>query len=149
MPHMRGMEVPLILSYGSLICYKRLQNDRLKCRGLFADPGTPQNHAWIIAICRRNSKKFNQQITLNLLFQMRYESLPNSEKQSSDSQRGWDNPCSLITLLLLFPLASKTCFNNLGSHTVTALSRSGYYISFERGDLELSMDTKKFYFYNI
>ena len=77
---------------------------------------------------------------------MRYDRLPNSEKHSSDSQRGWDNPCSLITLLLLFPLASKTCLNNLGSHTVTALSRSGYHISVERGDLELSVDTKKFIF---
>ena len=149
MPQMRAINVPFHLLYGSLICSKKLQSDRLKCRGMLADPSTPQNHAWIIAICRKNSKYFNQQITLNLLFQMRYESLPNSEKQSSDSQRGWDNPCSLITLLLLFPLASKTCLNNSGSHTVTALSRSGYHISYERGDLELPMDEKKNYFYNI
>ena len=148
MPQMRAINVPFHLLYGSLICSKKLQSDRLKCRGMLADPSTPQNHAWIIAICRKNSKIFNQQITLNLLFQMRYESLPNSKKQSSDSQRGWDNPCSLITLRLLFPLASKTCFNNLASHTVTALSRTGYNISFERGDLGLSKDTKILNFFN-
>ena len=116
---------------------------------MLRDVGRPQhtsksclNYSYV----QEKFKIFNQQITLNLLFQMKYDSLPNSEKQSSDSQRGWDNPCSLITLVLLFPLASKTCLNNLGSHTVTALSRSGYHISFERGDLELSVDTKKIIF---
>ena len=148
MPQMRAINVPFHLLYGSLICSKKLQSDRLKCRGTLADPSTSQNHAWIIAICRKNSKNFNQQVALDVLFQIKYDSLPNSEKQSSDSQRGWDNPCSLITLVLLFPLASKTCLNNLRSQTVTALSRSGYHISFERGDPGLPKDTKNFYFSN-
>ena len=148
MPHMKAKEVLFHFLYGSLICSKRLQSDRPKCWGMLADPSTPQNHAWIIAICRKNSKNYNQQVALDVLFQMKYDSLPNSEKQSSDSQRGWDNPCSLITLVLLFPLASKTCLNNLGSHTVTALSRSGYHISFERGDPGLPKDTKIFNFSN-
>ena len=138
----RAMNVPFHLLYGSLICSKKLQSDRLKCRGTLADPSTSQNHAWIIAICRKISKNFNQQRTLNLLFQMKYDSLPNSEKQSSDSQRSWDNSYSLLTLVLFFPPASKTCLNNIGSHTVNALSRSDYHISFERGDLELSWNTK-------
>ena len=44
MPQMRAINVPFHLLYGSLICSKNLQNDRLKCRGILADPGTPQKH---------------------------------------------------------------------------------------------------------
>ena len=67
---------------------------------------------------------------------MRYDSLPNSEKQPSDSQRGWSNSCFHISLVLFLLPASKTCLSNLVSHSVTSWSRWGYHISFERGDLE-------------
>ena len=73
---------------------------------------------------------------------MRYDSLPNSKKQQSDSQRGWCKSCFPITPVLLFLPASKTCLNNLVSHSVTSWSRSGYHISFERGDPGLPKDTK-------
>ena len=148
MPHMKAKEVLFHFLYGSLICSKRLQSDRPKCWGMLADPSTPQNHAWIIAICRKISKNFNQQRTLNLLFQMKYDSLPNSEKQSSDSQRSWDNPYSLLTLVLFFPPASKTCLNNLVCHSVTFWSWQGYHSSFERGDLE-HLGAQKFWYFLI
>ena len=83
-----------------------------------------------------------QQIALDVLFQMRYDSLPNSNKQPCDRLRAEATPCFHLTLLLLFPPASKTCLNNLVSHSVSSWSRSGYHISFERGDLELSLDIK-------
>ena len=73
---------------------------------------------------------------------MRYDSLPNSEKYSCESQRGLSNPCSLLSLVLLLLPASKTCLNNLVYHSITSWSRSGYYISFERGDAGLSENTK-------
>ena len=62
--------------------------------------------------------------------------ISHSEKQPSDSQRGWSNSCFHISLVL-FPLpASKTCLSILVSHSVTSWSRWGYHISFGRGDLE-------------
>ena len=45
MPHMKAKEVLFHFLYGSLICSKGLHIDRLKCRGILADPSTPQNHA--------------------------------------------------------------------------------------------------------
>ena len=73
---------------------------------------------------------------------MRYDSMPNSEKQPNDSQRGWSNSCLYITLVLLFLPTSKMCPSNWVSQSVTSWSRSGHHISFERGDLELSWDIK-------
>ena len=146
---MKALWIPFHMRYGGLICCRKWLRYRPKCTSSLHEVGTPQNHIYLIPICWRNFKIFYQQVAMDVLFQMRYESKHRDKKLPSDRLRGWESPCSLITLVVLFPLASKTCLNNLGSHTVTALSRSGYYISFERGDLELPMDTKKFYFYNI
>ena len=77
---------------------------------------------------------------------MRYNSLHKSNKQPNDSLRAEATPCFHLTLLLLFLPASKTCLNNLVSHSVTSWSRSGYHISFERGDVGLSNNTKKNHF---
>ena len=52
----------------------------------------------------KNPKILYQQLAQTLLFQMRYDSLPNSKKQPSDRQRGWCTPCFHITLVLLSPL---------------------------------------------
>ena len=38
MPHMIAKEVFFHFLYGSLICSKRLQSDRPKCKGLLVDP---------------------------------------------------------------------------------------------------------------
>ena len=77
-----------------------------------------------------------QEVALIILFQMRYDSLLNSMKQPSDSQRGLSSSCFHITQVLLFLPTLKTCLSNLVSHSVTSWSRWGYHISFERGDLE-------------
>ena len=42
-PHIKPMDVPFHMIYGSLMCAKRLQSDRQNKRGLFADPSwTPK-----------------------------------------------------------------------------------------------------------
>ena len=58
-----------------------------------------------------------QQLALNPLFQMRYDSLANSKKQPSDSKSGWSKCCFHITPLLLVLPASKTWLSNLVSLT--------------------------------
>ena len=142
---MKALWIPFHMRYGGLICCRKWLRYRPKCTSSLHEVGTPQNHTYLIPICWRNFKIFYQQVAMDVLFQMRYESKHRDKKLPSDRLRGWESPCSLITLVLLFPLASKTCLNNLGSHTVTALSRSGYHISYERGDLELPMDEKKIF----
>ena len=44
-PHMKALDVPFHLPYGSLICTKRLHSDRPKCGGMLANPRALQNHA--------------------------------------------------------------------------------------------------------
>ena len=107
-----------------------------------ADPGASQIMVRKYLSVGQISKFIYQQIALDVLFQMRYGSLLNSNKQPSDSQRGWGNPCFHISLVLLSPPASKTYLINFESHSVTSWSRRSYHISFERGDLELSLDIK-------
>ena len=143
---MKALGMLFYMRYGGPICCREWLSYRPKCMSSLHEAGTPQKHTHLIPICWRNFKIFYQQVAMNVLFQMRYDSKHRDKKLPSDRLRGWESPCSLITLVLLIPLASKTCLNNLGSNTVTALSRSGYHISFERGDLELSVDTKKFIF---
>ena len=130
------MDVPFHMGYGGSVCSKRLQSDRPKCKRLLADPGEYQNMIIKYLSVGLQSWFSYQQVALNPLFQMRYDSLPNSEKQPSDSQRGWSNSCFHISLVLFLLPASKTCLSNLVSHSVTSWSRWGYHISFERGDLE-------------
>ena len=144
---MKAMDVPFHLIYDSLICFKGLQSDRPKCKRLLADPGEYQNMIIKYLSVGLQSWFSYQQVALNPLFQMRYDSLANSKKQPSDSQRGWSNSCFHITLVLLFLPASKTCLSNLVSHKVTSWSKEDYHISFERGDQELSWDTKILKFY--
>ena len=135
-PQMKAMDVPFHLVYGSLICVKGLQSDRPKCWASLVDPREYQNMIIKYLSVGLQSWFTYQQVAWNTLFQMRYDSLPNSEKQPCDSQRGWSNSCFHISLILFLLPASKTCLSNLVSHSVTSWSRWGYHISFERGDLE-------------
>ena len=139
---MKAMDVSFHPVYGSLICVKGLQSDRPKCKRLLADPGEYQNMIIKYLSVGLQSWFSYQQVALNPLFQMRYDSLPNSEKQPSDSQRGWSNSCFHISLVLFLLPASKTCLSNLVSHSVTSWSRWGYHTSFERGDWGLPADMK-------
>ena len=40
--HMEAVHVPFQQLYGSLLCIKRLQSDRPKCRGMLVEAGTPK-----------------------------------------------------------------------------------------------------------
>ena len=50
----------------------------------------------------KNSKNLDPQIAQTLFFQMRYDSMPNSEKWPSDIQKGSGTSCFHTTLVLLF-----------------------------------------------
>ena len=64
---------------------------------------------------KKNSKTFNQQIAQISPFQMRYDSLLNSMKWPSDSQKGSATPCFLPTLsVVLFCLLPNHPFSKLG-----------------------------------
>ena len=86
-PHMEAMDAPFHMGYGGPVCSKRLLNDRPKCKRLLADPGEYQNMIIKYLSVGLQSWFLYQQVAWNSLFQMRYDSLPNSEKQPSDCQR--------------------------------------------------------------
>ena len=46
-PHREAMHVSFHMGYGGLICCKRLQGDRPKCKGMLVDPRAFQSHAEI------------------------------------------------------------------------------------------------------
>ena len=91
-PHMKALDVPFHLVYGSLICFKGLQSDRPKCKRLLADPGEHQNMIIKCPSVGLESWFSYQQVALNVLFQMGYDSLPNSNKQPSDSLKAEATP---------------------------------------------------------
>ena len=61
------------------------------------EAGKHTSPALKLAICLKNSKNLNLQIAQISLFQMRYDSLPNSKKWPSDSPKGSATPCFLLT----------------------------------------------------
>ena len=124
------------MRYGSLDFYEKWLNDKSNIQASLVDPGEYQNMIIKYLSVWLQSWFSYQQVALIILFQMRYDSLLNSKKQPSDSQRGLSSSCFHITLVLLFLPTLKTCLSNLVSHSVTSWSRWGYHISFERGDLE-------------
>ena len=140
--HINAWDVPFDMNDSGLLCFKGLQSDRPKCSASLVDPRAFQNMIIKYLLVGLWTRCLYQQVVLIPLFQMRYERLPNSENQPSDSQRGCGNPCFHLSLLLLSPPASKTWLFNFVSHSVTSWSRLGHHILFERGDLELSLGTK-------
>ena len=42
MSHIRAIDIPFNMRYGSLIYPKRLQSDRPECRGMPVEAGTPR-----------------------------------------------------------------------------------------------------------
>ena len=92
MSHIKAMYVPFI-------CCMRAWSVPMGCRvtdqnveGSWQTPGRPQNMVIKYLSVGQISIFLYQQIALDALFQMRYDSLPNSKKQPSDSQKGWDTP---------------------------------------------------------
>ena len=96
-PHIKAMDVPFHLIYSSLICAKILQSDRQNEEGCLQTPGGHQNIIIKYLSVRQWSWFSYQQVALNVLFQMRYDSFPNSNKQPSDSLRA-ETPPVFITL---------------------------------------------------
>ena len=93
--------------YESPDCYVKWLIGRPGHWACLADPGASQIMVRKYLSVGQISKFIYQQIALDVLFQMRYGSLLNSNKQPSDSQRGWGNPCFHISLVLSIPSASK------------------------------------------
>ena len=77
-PHIKAMDVPFHLIYSSLICAKRLQSDRQNKVGCLLDPRNAPNMIIKYLSVGQLSKFIYQQVALNVLFQMRYDSLLNS-----------------------------------------------------------------------
>ena len=124
------------MRYGSPDIYGKWVNGRPKYWICLLHPRNTQNMIIKYLSVGLQSWFSYQQVALNLLFQMRYDSLPNSNQQPSDRLRAQASPCFHISLVLFLLPASKTCLSNLVSHSVTSWSRWGYHISFERGDPE-------------
>ena len=108
-PHIKAMDVPFHLIYGSLICAKRLQSDRQNKVGCLQTPAGCQNMIIKYLSVGRWSWFSYQEIALNVLFQMRYGSIPNSKKQPNGRQRGEASP-------VFTPL--KHCFAYCVAHSV-------------------------------
>ena len=104
---MKGIEVLFQMIYGSPDSYKKWLDDRSNNQASLVDPGEYQNMIIKYLSVGLQSWFLYQQVALNLLFQMRYDSLPNSEKQPCDSQRGWSNSCFHISPVLFLLPASK------------------------------------------
>ena len=115
-PYIKAMDIPFHLIYGSLICVKRLQRDRQNKKGNLQTPGRHQNMITKYLSVGLWSWFSYQQVALNVLFQMRYESIPYSKKQPSDRQRGWDTSC-FHPIQALFCLLFCTVRSSWGLHT--------------------------------
>ena len=85
---MEAMDVPFHMVCSELICLKGLLSDRQKCIAYLLDPRNVQNMIIEYLSVGLQTRFLYQQLALSLLFQMRYDSLYNSEKQPSDNQRG-------------------------------------------------------------
>ena len=83
--------------YGSLICAKRFRSDRQNKEGCSQTPGGHQYMIIKYLSVGQWTWFLYQQVALNVLFQMRYDSFPNSNKQPSDSLRA-ETPPVFITL---------------------------------------------------
>ena len=91
-PHIKALDVPFHLIYGSLICAKRFQSDRQNKEGCSQTPGGHQYMIIKYLSVGQWTWFLYQQVALNVLFQMRYESIPNSTKQPIDSLKAEATP---------------------------------------------------------
>ena len=74
------------------------------------DPGASQNMTTKYLSVGQMSRFIYQQRALDVLFQMMYNSLPNSNKQPNDSLRAEATPCFHITPVLLFSVVLPLAF---------------------------------------
>ena len=120
------------------------------------DPGASQNMTIKYLSVGQMSRFIYQQIALDVLFQMRYNSLPNSNKQPNDSLRAEATPCFHITPVLLFSVVLLPVLAELlrglptspfilVCHSVTPWSISSCHTSSERGLKYLSYNPNCLY----
>ena len=88
--------------YGSHDSYGKWVNGRPKYWACLPDPRASQNMTIKYLSVGQMSRFIYQQIALDVLFQMRYNSLPNSDKQPSNRLRAETTPCFHLSQLLLF-----------------------------------------------
>ena len=75
------------------LCAPRIyKNTDQNIEGVWQTPGRPQNMVIKYLSVGQMSIFLYQQIALDVLFQMRYDSLPNSNKQPSDSLKAEATP---------------------------------------------------------
>ena len=124
--------------YGSHDPYGKWVNGRPKYWACLPDPGASQNMTIKYLSVGQMSRFIYQQIALDVLFQMRYNSLPNSNKQPNDSLRAEATPCFHLTPVLLFSVVLLPVFGSvaLGSaniplHFGLSLSHSLEYIKLQ------------------
>ena len=91
-PHIKAVDVSFHLIYGSLISAKRFQSDRQNKEGCSQTPGGHQNMIIKYLSVGQWTWFLYQQVALNLLFQMRYNSILNSKKHPNDGQRSGTPP---------------------------------------------------------
>ena len=125
-----------VAQYISRGCRVRGQNVELHSK----TPGGRQNMIIKYLSVGQGSWFSNQQVALNVLFNMRYESIPYSKKQPSDRQRGWDTSCfhplkhCLLCCTLTFTWGLHASLLILVCHSVMPWGRSCHHTSYERGD---------------
>ena len=144
--------------YESPDCYVKWLIGRPEHWASLADPGASQIMVRKYLSVGQISKFIYQQIALDVLFQMRYGSLLNSNKQPSGSLGAESTPvfsslqyyCFLLLCLLLLAELLRglpTSLFILVCHSVTPWSISSYNISCERGLKYLSYGLKFLNFY--
>ena len=143
------MQVPFHMGYGSLMCFNRLQSDGPKCWASLVDPGVFQNMIIKYLSGGLQSWFSYQQVALGLLFQMRYDSMSNSNKQTSDRQKALGTPiftskqdCFAYWFAQWALLGSANILFILVYHSVIPWSILSYSISYERALKYLSYDLK-------
>ena len=85
-PHMKARDVPFHLPYGSLICTDQ------NVEGGWQTSGRPQNMVIKYLSVGQMSTFLYQQIAPDVFFQMRYDTLLNSNKQPSDRMKAEATP---------------------------------------------------------
>ena len=85
-----------LMRYGSPDCYEKCLNDRSNNQASLVDPGEYQNMMIKYLSVGLQTWFSYQQVALNLLFQIRYDSLPNSHKHLSDMQKALGTPIFTI-----------------------------------------------------
>ena len=115
------IDVAFHLIYGSLICVNRLQSDRQNKKGCLLTSGGHQYMIIKYLSVGLWSWFSYQQVALNVLFQMRYGSLLNSNKQPSDSLRAEATPVFSSQQYCCFSFVLRFCLSPPGREKVLSL----------------------------